>query len=617
MSTQGWGLITDPVATPGAVVTNPFRLGDTSSSSATNQSSLTYAHDVSGTDKVLVVTIQHRGSSVRTVSSVTYNGDPLTQKGVCVNANGNEKAEIWGLINPDDGTNNIVITMSGAANIGSSAITFVGADQDFPFGSPASNIGENETPTGAVLSAAERFVVDSVVRVTNAPGTVGTGQTQLSNFTLSSSGISIFAGSSYKMGAGTSVMTWTTGADYWAHCALDVAAKGHTGGNEGGGGGGGDPGDPGGGGGGSGGGIPPTPQPGATTAEIPTEVFGAMVWMDPNFTSFDPLWAQMQAGGADGVLLTNGFIDFISSDDWRKTLPARYSPSPMFFGRYACNFYNYWTMFARWEDDPGWVTMSNMWANNANFAYVNNYKGIIMDMEPYPVPHPDVPGLVVANPGAWAWDYTHSGTNPFGLTESFVRNAAEERGAQLMTAIVAAFPNVKIATYFNIFKDGWRDKVYQANGGPATGPSSVEWAVVKEFWQGMTSVDGWKEITFLDESMYKDPQFPGATWDMALGYAVQWFRGFVNTNFTHPERCRWAPFSNINNDGSPYGYYRGSSWVIQQWNKFAQYVVDASNRGTMCADYVFNDLRDGFPLDAIPAFGRFSRRLGTAPSTYT
>lgn len=100
----------------------------------------TYAHTCSGSNRLLFVL--NRGG----VGAPTYNGVALTlvQSLVLTGATGSTATpmELWGLVNPDSGTNNVV---NGGGNSQSCAISFNNAQQSLVFDA----IVTNESGAGA------------------------------------------------------------------------------------------------------------------------------------------------------------------------------------------------------------------------------------------------------------------------------------------------------------------------------------------------------------------------------------------------------------------------------------------------------------------------------------
>jgi hypothetical protein len=158
-----------------------------------------------------------------TVSSVTYNGTSLTFVGSATYSN-DARVEIWQLVAPDTGTNNVVITFSDRLTYGAVAgvMTFTGVDQITPLGT---FVGASDSSAGPatvdVSSATNELVFDTVSCETCTSLTVGGGQTQRWN--LSQSGQSAMGAGSTEPGAATVTMSWTLGSsDYWAIGAVPI-----------------------------------------------------------------------------------------------------------------------------------------------------------------------------------------------------------------------------------------------------------------------------------------------------------------------------------------------------------------------------------------------------------
>ena len=72
-----------------------------------NSGSLTISHTCSGSDRLLVVATAIYDSTPSTVSGITYNGVALTK--INHRTQTNSRAEMWYLLAPDTGTNNVVV----------------------------------------------------------------------------------------------------------------------------------------------------------------------------------------------------------------------------------------------------------------------------------------------------------------------------------------------------------------------------------------------------------------------------------------------------------------------------------------------------------------------------
>ena len=174
----------------------------------------------------------------------------------------------------------------------------------------------------------------------------------------------------------------------------------------------------------------------------------------------------------------------------------------MYLGVMLTNYYNPSTPLRDWFDDPGWKTkVLPKLGDMAGAAKLLGFAGIAFDQELYP----QQGGTETAT---WEWDYpgnTHS--------EAQVREQARRRGAEAMDAILAAFPKAEFAVYHAFFPGDWRELIQeQVNGLTNTSTDRVD----IDFWNGMTSVEGYGAIRFFDSVFYKSSH--KGNWDSALTY---------------------------------------------------------------------------------------------------
>lgn len=102
---------------------------DTQALQNVNVSSVTKAHTTAGINRALLVFVDLLGVS-QSVSSITYAGKALSLVRAA-NAGTNQRLEVWGLVNPAIGANNVIVNLSANnAAWDASAISFTGADQD-------------------------------------------------------------------------------------------------------------------------------------------------------------------------------------------------------------------------------------------------------------------------------------------------------------------------------------------------------------------------------------------------------------------------------------------------------------------------------------------------------
>ena len=228
--TQGLDRI-DPVATADATIANTVTLStsggsgtvtyDNSSSSSTTTSPKTLAHLTgSGTNRFMLVGVSLEPNTSQTVTSVTYNGVALNLVGTRANV-GKARIELWKLLNPASGNNNVIVTFSGTPTNGAvvGVTTFSDVDQTTPLGTFASASGSNALATVNVTSAVSEIVFDVVAFERNATLTAGAGQTQRWNI---NSNDFLGAGST-EAGAASVTMSWAYGdSREWAIGAVGV-----------------------------------------------------------------------------------------------------------------------------------------------------------------------------------------------------------------------------------------------------------------------------------------------------------------------------------------------------------------------------------------------------------
>ena len=224
--------ITTPTPTPTATAA-AAPVVDAVSAGDTRPATLTISHTTgSGTDRLMLVGISFVNDQTETVTSVTYDGVPLTKVGER-NSSDDARVEIWYLTSPPSGTYNVVITFS--APLGRAAVagvmTFTGVNQSTPLGTFASASLQCSAPCADpsvnVTSAVNELVFDTVACETCTTLTVGAGQTQRWNLApLDGPRPSPGAGST-ESGAATVTMSWTMGTDdHWAIGAVPIKPSG-------------------------------------------------------------------------------------------------------------------------------------------------------------------------------------------------------------------------------------------------------------------------------------------------------------------------------------------------------------------------------------------------------
>jgi len=178
---------------------------------ATAAATLTFAHTVGAGASLLLVDV-HANDGTATVSSVMYGTANLTQVGSAVAPLTLNRAEIWSLVNPPAGTDNVVVTLSAAENLAAGAVSYLGVDPATPFGMSASASGVAVGPSVVVTSATNQVVVDAVSADGDALSlTAGAGQSQQYNTNTGILPTNILAAGSTAPGAASVTMSWTLG----------------------------------------------------------------------------------------------------------------------------------------------------------------------------------------------------------------------------------------------------------------------------------------------------------------------------------------------------------------------------------------------------------------------
>lgn len=195
-------------------------------------SSLTYAHTVSGSDRVLYVLFWAFDSvSVSAPSGVTYAGVSMTKIAEQVyGVASRQNMSVWRLIAPATGTNNVVVTCAATqAELNGTALSYTGVHQTTPEGTAVTAASSTGTATVSVTSVASGEVVVGGVGVFNRTLTVGSGQTQRSY--VSNGGGNDTSMTSDESGTGTVTHEYTLSSGQgWGIAAWAVKPSGGGGG---------------------------------------------------------------------------------------------------------------------------------------------------------------------------------------------------------------------------------------------------------------------------------------------------------------------------------------------------------------------------------------------------
>lgn len=175
--------------------------------------SKTFSHTCSGSDRILFVTSAR--ATARTITGITYNGVSMTQISTKATSYGTT-VELWYLIAPSTGTNNVVISLDSSGNLTGGAISFTGAKQS---GQPdAQSTGGDPTNTVTTYSPSVTSVADNSFAVCALVCASGSSLTAGSNTTIGSQpevtqyGSAFIYSTSAKTPAGTFTLNVTSSA---------------------------------------------------------------------------------------------------------------------------------------------------------------------------------------------------------------------------------------------------------------------------------------------------------------------------------------------------------------------------------------------------------------------
>lgn len=191
----------------------------TTSSAYVGNTSFSFSHTTSGSDRYLLVALLVPGSG--TVTSITYNGVALSLVGTVTETVANGKANLYGLIAPATGANTVLVTVGGPpSEWGAIASSYTGVNQTTAVGTPVSTTVGATSSSVNVSSASNEIVADMVIAY-NSVNTVGAGQTSNGNL---DTGVAYTVSSSRETGSTTTTMSWSFDSTRFA-AQIAVAIK--------------------------------------------------------------------------------------------------------------------------------------------------------------------------------------------------------------------------------------------------------------------------------------------------------------------------------------------------------------------------------------------------------
>ena len=267
------------------------------------------------------------------------------------------------------------------------------------------------------------------------------------------------------------------------------------------------------------------------------------------------------SGDPEAHLGAKGFERQRAFRDSKVVLRAKERGMKMYLGFWLVNYYNAATPLKDWFDDPGWAdAVIPRVRDVAGAAKLLGFDGIAFDQELY--------GQAKGATATWAWDYPGN-THP----EAEVRAKAKQRGRELMRTILGGFPDVEIVVYHYQFPETWEGVVQErVNHIHEVGAPLL----FLDFWDGLSSVEGYKAIRFINALFYKVPHL--GTWETALQHELNSFHSLLSRRLSRWDyastRIFESPFSWINGNVAGEGAFtapRPPGYVAAQLGAFKKW----------------------------------------------
>ena len=164
--------LVDPQKANVTVVTDPTNVTPevedetTGTTGSTPATSLTIEHTIVDANYLRVWV----STENETISSVTYDGVSMTLIGQEINAPEGLKVALYGLVNPNVGANDIVVTMANSVNITAGGVSFLNVDTGNPTDGVSSGaIGTSAAPSDSITTTVNNTVIQDVVGTKNNP----------------------------------------------------------------------------------------------------------------------------------------------------------------------------------------------------------------------------------------------------------------------------------------------------------------------------------------------------------------------------------------------------------------------------------------------------------------
>lgn len=233
----------------------------------------------------------------------------------------------------------------------------------------------------------------------------------------------------------------------------------------------------------------------------------------------------------------------------------------LYLAFYAVNYYNARTPFEDWFDDRAWSReVLPAVRDVAAAARSLGFTGVAIDQELYPQKGG-------AETASWSWRYRGNRQG-----EAATRSKVKQRGRQLMQAMVGGYPGLELVAYDTQLPQNWQEKVQaEVNDLPDVFAGDVR----IDLWDGLSSVEGYSAIRWMDAFFYKTPQLPGSSWDAALEYNANRIYSYLSRRFSNwsyaSSRLHLSPFSWVDEGPSEWERARDPSDVADQLEAFKRW----------------------------------------------
>jgi hypothetical protein len=205
-----------------------------------------------------------------------------------------------------------------------------------------------------------------------------------------------------------------------------------------------------------------------------------------------------------------------------------------------------------------------------------SFAGIAVDQELYPQEGG-------AQTASWSWRYPGN-----RHSEAQVRAKVKDRGRQLMASMVRAYPGLELVAYDTQHPENWQAKV-QAEVNQFRDVFGRDVRI--DLWDGLSSVEGYSAIRWMDAIFYKSPQLPGSSWDTALEYNANRIYSYLSRRLSNwsyaSSRLHVSPFSWIDEGpaDTEFDDARAPEDVVEQLEAFKKW-----GTGGSIANYAYRAL---------------------------